>query len=144
MASLPIHWIQARTYCQATEVEERVGTALDGAARGGEGTRDRVEGQFGNPVLILTRRIERAADIRGSWQRWREARLLSELERDLVTRLDDDGILHFRVDKQAALQGTIRLAGSGDAIDIQVKLKAYPANRKEIEKVARALLAEDA
>lgn len=142
MASLPIHWIRARTYCQATEEEGRVAAALDAAIRGGEGTRDRVEGQFGNPVLILTRQLDHAGAIRETWQRWREARLLPSLEADLSARLDEEGVLHFRLDKQAAFRGTLDLAATADAIDIRVKVKAYPANDAEIEKVARSLLTE--
>ncbi len=142
MASLPIHWIAARTYCQATEVEERVAGALDAAVHGGAETRERVDGQFGNPVLVLSRRLEAAGDIRGTWQRWRDGALLLSLRDDLPRRLDNDGILHFRLDKQAAFRGDLALARNPDAIDIQVKLKAYPAKPEEIERVARSLVGE--
>lgn len=142
MASLPIWWIVARTHCQATEDEENVARALEAAVSGGSATRDAVEGQFGNTVVVLMRRVERADDIRATWERWREAHLLATLRSDLEARLDADGVLHFRVDKQSAFGGTLAPGRGRDVIDIQVKLRAYPAKPEEIRKVARALLAE--
>lgn len=142
MASLPIHWIVARTYCQATEDEDKVVRALDAAASGGSASRDRVEGQFGNPVIVLVRRIERGEDVRATWERWRGADLIAKLKDDLGARLDADGILHLRIDKQAAFGGTLVPGHGGDVIDIQVKLKAYPANPGEIRKVATTLVTE--
>jgi len=142
MASLPIHWIVARAYAQATEEEERVVQALEAAVSGGVGSRDTLEGQFGNPVVVLRRRIERSEDLRSTWERWRGAGLLATLKDDLEERLDDDGVLHFRVDKQSAFGGTLAPARGADPIDIQVKLKAYPAKAEEVRRVARALLAE--
>lgn len=142
MASLPIRWILGRTYCQATEEEDRVVQALEAAIAGGTPSRDRLEGQFGNPVLVLVRKLERAEEIRATWGRWQDTGLLGSLPGDLESRLDGDGVLHFRLDKQAAYRGSLLPAGDSDAIDIQVKLKAYPAKPEEILKVARSLIAE--
>ncbi len=141
MPSLPIRWILARAYCQATEDERRVTEALEAAVAGGEATHDQLTGQFGNPVLVLSRRLERADDIRDTWARWVSAHLREDLLRDLDSRLDD-GILHLRLDKQEAAQGRLALHRDADAIDVQVKLKAYPARPEEIRRVARALLEE--
>jgi RNA binding exosome subunit len=142
MANLPIRWIVARTYCQATEEENRVAQALEATVSGGVGVRDTLEGQFGNPVIVLTRRLERMQDLKATWMRWREAGLLSALTDDLEARLDEDGILHFRLDKQSAVSGTLASARRADPIDVQVKMKAYPASREEIRRVARSLLEE--
>lgn len=142
MASLPIHWIVARAYCQATEDEARVGGALSAAVSGGAASQERLDGQFGNPVLVVSRRLERAADLRTTWARWVEAKLAPELLRDLELRVDDDGVLHFRLDKQQAAEGHLLLQRGADAIDVQVKIKAYPANPAEIRRVARALVME--
>lgn len=142
MANLPIRWIVARTYCQATEEENRVAQALEATVSGGVGVRDTLEGQFGNPVIVLTRRLERMQDLKATWMRWREAGLLSALTDDLEARLDEDGILHFRLDKQSAVAGTLASARRADPIDVQVKMKAYPASREEIRRVARSLLEE--
>ena len=140
MASLPIRRIVARVFCQATEEEDRVKHALGIALPAGAEGRDRVEGQFGNPVVILTRTAERAEEINAAWARWREAGLLPALLGTLERRLDEDGILHFRLEKEAAYGEQLVLADCSDSIDIQVKLKAYPAKPAEIHRVARALL----
>lgn len=142
MASLPLRWIHARTLCQATEEESRVAQALHAVLPGGETTRDSVEGQHGNPVVILTRRLESSGELRSAWERWTHAGLVEALRPALESRVDDEGVLHFRVDKQRAYQGKLALAGEADAIDVQVKLKAYPAKPQEIRRVARLLVME--
>lgn len=140
MASLPIHWILARTFSQATEDQTRVTQALDAVVSGGVSSTNQVEGQAGNPVRVLSRRLERAEDLRSTWERWSAAGLPADLLRDLEMRVDDDGVLHFRVDKQEAARGQLALRRGADAIDVQVKLKAYPAKPEEIRRVARVLL----
>ncbi len=142
MPSLPVHWIVARAYCQATEDEDLVAEAVSAAVSGGTPSEERVEGQFGSSVMVLSRRVEHAADLRATWDRWTQADLPRELLRDLDDRLDDDGVLHFRLDKQKAAQGQLRLRREADAIDVKVKLKAYPAKPEEIRRVARALVSE--
>lgn len=142
MASLPIHWMVARAYCQATEEEDRVVQALETALPGALEAQEKLQGQFGNPLVAITGRIERSEAIRTVWERWCQAGLGSTLRDDLEGRVDDDGVLHFRLDKQTAFAGELIPAKGADAIDVQVKLKAYPAKREGILKVARALLAE--
>lgn len=142
MASLPIRWILARTHCQATEDEPRVVAALDVALPGGQTSKDRLVGQFGNPVVVLARRLEKAEDMRAAWRRWDEAGVLAEMREDLEGRVDENAVLHFRLDKQEAAQGRIALVRDGDAIDVQVKVKAYPARPEEIRRVARSLVME--
>ncbi len=144
MPSLPIRWIVARAFCQATEEPSRVAAALDAAVSGGTASEDRVTGQFGNPVLILSRRIEGAADLRATWGKWKEAGVVGAIRPDIDARVDEDGILHFRLDKQEASDGRLALLHEADAIDVQVKLKAYPANPEEIRRVALALVSEAA
>ena len=142
MASLPIRWILARTHCQATEEESRVVQALNAAVSGGRAERQTVEGQYGNPVIILSRRLEASADLRATSQRWFDAGIIAALGPTAESRVDDDAILHFRLNKQKACQGTLSLAGEADTIDVQVKLTAYPAKLEEIRRVARSLVSE--
>jgi RNA binding exosome subunit len=142
MPSLPIHWIMARVYCHATEEEDRVVRALDVLCAGGAEVRDMLEGQHGNPIIHFVRRLEDGKEISAAWDRWREMGLVRAVRPDVDARLDDDGVVHFRVDKQRAYEGALALARDEDAIDVQVKLKAYPARADVIRRVARALVAE--
>ncbi len=116
--------------------------ALDAVLPSPKETRDTLEGQFGNPIESIQRRVERSEEVRGAWERWQRAGLVRDLRDDVEGRVDEDGVLHFRLDKQAAFQGSLASAKGADAIDIQVKLKAYPAKREEILRVARQLLSE--
>lgn len=142
MASLPIRWVAARAYCQVTEDEARVTEALTVVVSGGTASEERLEGQFGNPVVVLSRRADHARDLRETWGLWARANLPRDLLRDLEGRLDDDGVLHFRLDKQEAAQGRVRLQREADAIDVKVKIEAYPAKPDVVRHVARALLSE--
>jgi len=142
MADLPIRRIEARTYCHATEEEERVATALAFAVPEGVTSREELEGHFGNPLVRLTRRVEKRPAIRAVWSHWAAAGVPSAIARDMEARLDEDGVLHFRLDKQAAFRERLELAQDSDPIDIRLKLIAYPAKPAEARRVAHAILAE--
>ena len=142
MGKLPIHWIEARTYAHATEDEERVARALAFAFPEGPTAREALEGHFGNPLVRLTRRVEDGKHIRSVWELWAAAGLPSSLREDVDARVDEDGILHFRLDKQAAFGDSLSLAKDPDSIDVRLKLMAYPAKPEVARAVARAVLAE--
>ncbi len=142
MTRLPIRWIRARVYTHATEEEDRVIQALDSACPAGEDRRETTEGQYGNPILQMTRRLDNPKAVRTAWGRWEATGILTTLRSEVDARIDEEGILHFRIDKQRAYEGALALAGDADAIDVQVKLEAYPSRAEEIRRVAHALLAE--
>lgn len=143
MADLPIHWILARTYGHATEVETRVAQALDEACPGPAPERRWLAGPYGAPLVVLSRRLGRKEAIAEAWGRWADAGIPRALVPTLDARIDADGILHFRLDKQRAFQGTLALADTADAIDVQVKLKAFPARAEVVRSVARTLTGAD-
>ena len=140
MAKLPIHWIEARTYAHATEDEARVSAALAFALPEGEPFREVLEGHFGNALVRLTRRIEDGKSIRAIWERWSMAGLPQSFASDVDARVDEEGVLHFRLDKQAAFLERWALAKDSDAIDVRLKLVAYPAKPEIARRVARSIL----
>src|SRR2546423_10094417 len=142
MAKLPIHWIEARTYAHATEDEARVSAALAFALPEGESAREVLEGHFGNVLVRLTRRIDDGKSIRAVWERWSAAGLTQALDSDVDARVDEDGVLHFRLDKQAAFQERLALAKDTDTIDVRLKMVAYPAKPEVARRVARSILEE--
>lgn len=142
MADLPIRRIEARTYCHATEEEERVAAALLFAVPEGVTSREELEGHFGNPLVRLTRRVEKRPGIRAVWEHWSAARVPAAIARDVEARLDEEGVLHFRLDKQAAYQERFELAKDADPIDVRLKLIAYPAKPAEARRVAQSILPE--
>lgn len=140
MVSLPVHWIEARTYCHATEEVSRVARALETACPGGTVRREAYEGQHGNPILLLEHRLEDGEEMRQVWERWRDAGVLEALRSDVSARVDDEGILHFRLDKQRAFEGKLALVREGDAIDVRVRLKAFPAKPDAFQRIALAFV----
>jgi RNA binding exosome subunit len=140
MAKLPIHWIEVRTYSHATEDEARVSAALAFALPQGESIREVLEGHFRNTLVRLTRRVEDAKSIRATWERWSTSGLPQWFESDVDARVDNDGVLHFRLDKQAAFLERWALAKDSDAIDVRLKLVAYPAKPEIARRVARSIL----
>lgn len=140
MAKLPIHWIEARTYRHATEDEARVESALAFAVTEGASVREVLDGHFGNVLVRLTRRIEDTKSIRTVWGQWSASGLPDALDADVDARVDEEGVLHFRLDKQAAFQNHLALAKDSDAIDVRVKLVAYPAKPDVARRVARSIL----
>jgi len=142
MADLPIRRIEARTYCHATEAEERVAAALLFAVPEGETSREELEGHFGNRLVRLTRRVEKRPGIRVVWERWSAAGIPAAIGQDVEARVDEDGVLHFRLEKQAAYQERLELAKDSDPIDVRLKLIAYPAKLAEVRRVAHSILAE--
>nr|AKQ01986.1 hypothetical protein [uncultured euryarchaeote Rifle_16ft_4_minimus_309] len=139
MAKLPIHWIEVRVHCHATEEEPRVLQALETACPVGGMKREILEGHFGNPLVRLTRRVDRAADIAEVWTQWTSTGLLAKVAHDVDARVDDEGVLHFRIDKQRAYAGALDLAIDPDTMDVRVKLMAFPAKPEEARRVARVL-----
>src|SRR5256712_10928377 len=116
MADLPIRRIEARTYCHATEAEERVATALLFAVPEGETSREPLEGHFGNSLVRLTRRVEKRPVIRAVWERWSAAGVPKELAHDVEARMALEGVPHIRLDKQAAYQQQLELADESEPI----------------------------
>ena len=140
MASLPIHWIEARTYCHATEDELRVEDALAFVSPEGQANREVLEGHFGQTLVRLTRRIGERKAVRRLWERWSEAGLAKAIGSDVDARVDEDGVIHFRIDKQAAFEARLVLARDADAIDVRLKLIAYPARAEEARRIARSIV----
>jgi hypothetical protein len=117
-----------------------VAEALANACPGGISAREALEGQHRNPIIHLSRRLEHAKELHRAWDHWRQAGIPAALLADFQARIDSEGILHFRIDKQRAYQGVIALAREGDMIDVRVKLKAFPAKASEFRRVVTELL----
>lgn len=140
MASVPLHYVDVRAFCYATEAEERVAAALSELLpEETELERAESEGHFGDPIVVLSARVERADEIRTvldaieSLPDEEYARLLDELDE----RVDPDCNLYVTLDKQAAYEGDVRL---GEGITLRGKVEAYPAKRESAVANARELL----
>jgi RNA binding exosome subunit len=126
--TMTLHYLTFRAFCQATEDEKKVMSAIGFVSGSDEITVTKSHGFHGNPILILEaivksrKRIDSIFHSLGS-------QCLRELRETLESRLDDDANFFFRLDKQAAYEGKVVLAGPDDVIAVKGKVKAYPNNR---------------
>lgn len=128
--------IVARAFVYGTEDEDRVVAALlrvfgrpaDKELRG-RLTRSRIKGHFGTEILLYEGVQKRSADLRASFEAWRGASAVPEtLREEFQARLDEDLVLHFRFDKQAAVEERLELGREGDTINVEVKYERHTAD----------------
>ncbi|HEV8594431.1 MAG TPA: RNA-binding domain-containing protein [Thermoplasmata archaeon] len=134
------HWVELRAFVHATEDEEKVVAAMRTVMADGELRRDVLEGHFRNPLVALTVRTEKAAEVREFWRRLLAARGKEQVLDDLAARIDEDSVYHLRVDKQRAFLGTIEPASTTDILDLSAKVAAFPNKREIALRVAREFL----
>ncbi|HEV8595029.1 MAG TPA: RNA-binding domain-containing protein, partial [Thermoplasmata archaeon] len=101
------HWVELRAFVHATEDEEKVVAAMRTVMADGDLRRDVLEGHFRNPLVALTVRTEKAAEVREFGRRLLAAMGKEQVLDDLAARIDEDSVYHLRVDKQRAYLGKI-------------------------------------
>lgn len=141
------HWLRLRATAHATEDVERVADAvrhlagLEPEAFEAACTRTVIEGHFGD-VTWVEAELKRAREVRTALERLLpdgaddRARLRDELER----RVDDDGVLYLRFEKQAAAQGRVAPTTGEDAVQVRLRVEVHPAGRERaLEALAHLL-----
>lgn len=137
------HEIRMEAFVQATEDEEKVLGALvslSGEIEPGGIERMETEGVHSNPIIVLRLRVRKEREIREILERWKGMKFWKESFSDVDDRLDEELVFHVRVDKSSCLEGEPSLWKGGEAIDIRLKIAAYPASRDR----ARSTLMEHA
>jgi hypothetical protein len=152
MPSVPVHYVDLRAFCYATEDEKRVEQALRTFVPGpaapddadGDGTeefveldREVTEGFHGDRILVLSVRLERADQVRHALAALAAAEAFDRLLAELDDRVDDNTAFFVTLDKQAAFRGDVRL---GEGITFRAKVEAYPARREKAVANARETL----
>lgn len=134
-------WVELRAFCHPTEQEDRVRTAIEAAAPGASIVTTKAESHFGPPLLILTVRLEARGAMKEFWARLKGAPGLDRHLASIKDRVDDDCVLHIRLDKQRAFRGELALVDHDDVISVRAKIASYPAKRNEAARRAKAYLA---
>ncbi|MCK4758133.1 MAG: hypothetical protein KAS67_06765 [Thermoplasmata archaeon] len=137
MSFLRVHF---RTFVHATESEDKVREALAYIAGDTEIEATRTDGHFGNPIIILEAAITRKREIKDFFISLKNTGIIEKLLEEIDDRMDEHCNLHFRVDKDIALEEKIVLARGKNVIDISLKTAAYPANRENALVAARDFL----
>lgn len=128
MSQVPFHYLDLRTFCYATEHEERVEEALRMLLPPDtEIERSRSSGHHGDRIIVLTVRLERANEMRHVLERLTGAEGFDRVLARLTDRVDEDCAFFVRIDKQRAFEGDVTF---GQGIQLRGKVEAYPASRE--------------
>ncbi len=132
MASVPVHHVDVRAFCYATEICDRVQSALeviypveddDGPAF----TRRETSGHYGDPIEVFELSLSRSTHCEAVIDRILDRGDPSTIRAELPNRVTDDCDLYLRFDKQRAYSD--RQLVLGDGIEVRIKLEAYPAEK---------------
>ncbi len=100
------------------------------------------KGHFGNPIEYLEVEITKKKQIKEFWNNL--IKLLGDQKNYIINtleeRIDDQGQLFIRFDKQKAYLGEIEVTEKGDAVVVKAKLVTYPAKREKIVEFAKEIL----
>lgn len=142
------HWLRLRAVAHPTEDPSRVAAALrfvsgldEDAFQAALAVSD-LQTHHGLDLRVLSLSIDRSRTLRDVL-----ARLLAipgaipHVAATLDARVDDDGILYLRLEKQAAYGHELRLGDGEDTIQVRLKVEAYPAGRPAALQALRGLLA---
>ena len=126
--------IEARAYARATEILERVETAVLNLFP--ELMRPLIsmkissaEGQSGDVISIVSSELEGKENCQTTFnfvlsKMKRESQ--RALRRSIDLRLDNDCVLFLRIDKQAAYLGEVELTDKSDVISVRFHFRDYP------------------
>jgi RNA binding exosome subunit len=140
MSSVPFHYVDLRAFSYATEDDQRVEDALRTFLPAEfELQRTESEGHYGDPILVLSARVENTADVQSVLGRFEDLpddeheQVVAELDE----RVDENCSFFVSFSKQAAADGAVRL---GDGLTFRGKVEAYPAKKSNaIEAVDETL-----
>jgi hypothetical protein len=140
VASVPFHYVDLRTFCYATEDENRVEAALRTfLPEETEVTRQESEGHHGDRIVVLSARVENADEMRHVLSVLSGMADIDRVLDELDDRVNDDCSLFLRLDKQAAHRGEVAL---GEGLTLRAKVEAYPAKQAAAVENAREALSE--
>jgi hypothetical protein len=140
MSSVPFHYVDLRTFCYATEDDQRVEQALRTfLPEEYPIERAQSEGHYGDRIVVLSARVENADEVRHVLSQVATLSDIETVNAELDDRVDDNCSFFLTFDKQAAFGGDVV---RGDGITLRAKVEAYPAKREYAVENARELLEE--
>ncbi|WP_297065720.1 RNA-binding protein [Thermococcus sp.] len=151
MAKLQAHHVRLTTFIHATEDEDKVLEAIatfipeeideDDVLFDVEET----TGFFGNPIKVVNVEIKRSKAVRTFLKNFKE--LLSEEDKkyilgNLDEKVDDEGTLYIRFNKQKAYLGEAKVDEGADVVQVRIKVKAFPMRKESVVKAVKEWLEE--
>ncbi|MGC9111965.1 RNA-binding domain-containing protein [Acidilobus sp.] len=118
-----VRLLEARVYVHATESEEKVVQALHNLIGSSNIVVEELRGYFGNPITVVSTSKEKE-EAEEAFNKM--ISMLTEPDRrfllsSLEERVDKEGSLHLRFDKQKAYLGKVVLSDSDDVIKVRVR-----------------------
>ena len=134
-----IRKIEARAYSRATEISERVSTAICGifpedVRQNVSFSEEMAEGQSGDSISILTGLLDNRNECEISLDymlKQMEKKDRRAIKRTLDLRLNNNCVFFLRIDKQGAFLGKIRLADNADVIRTRIYFRDSPRCKKK-------------
>jgi RNA binding exosome subunit len=127
-----------RVFVYGTEDEARVrstllrvlGRADDDAGRASL-TRSKIKGHYGTDIVLYEGVVKKPKELQSFLQRLQgHEELRQTLRQEFDQRLDEDRVLHFRLDKQAAVLDRLEISAGGDTIQVGLKYEERGEERK--------------
>ena len=131
--------LHIRAFSHATEDIVKVRAAVTNAFGDCELHVHQTEGHHGNPISIIECSLQDASSILGFFSKLSDEDI-DHLIRTLDERTDDDCHLFFKLDKQSAYQGSIKLSSGEDVLSVRAKVRSFPAKRELAVEAAREYL----
>jgi len=135
-------WLELRTYCHATEDQEKVVKALAFICPQANLRVAKVEGHNRNPILVMTARADSPRAIKDFWRLMRQESLIGKILGNGRKMMDDNGILHIRLGKQEAYQGRAILSEREDVISARLKVVKYAPSKQDAFDTVRETIEE--
>ena len=104
----------------------------------------KAKGHYGNPLEFLEVEIKKKKEIKEFWSNLMNllAKQKEIILNTIEDKLDEQNVLHLRIDKQKAYLGEVELVDGGDAIVVKVKVVTYPAKREKVIEAIKSMLIE--
>lgn len=141
------HWVKLRATAHQTEDPARVGEALRVASGLDEEAFEAAleatafDSQFGGEVTMLEVAVTRNRAIRDCFEfLFAEPAVREAVLGNLDARVDDEGTLYLRLDKQAAYGGTLQPGEGDDTVQVKFRIQTHPVNREAALAQYRELL----
>lgn len=132
-----------RTFCHATEDPTKVEQALEFLLPAGTPSKSHTTGHHGNPILVYEIRTDKKSEAREFWRRMMESTGGKHILANLDSMVDEDCVLHARLDKQKAYLGEIEMVKHEDVIAVASKIESYPKKREIAVKNAREFFSSE-
>ncbi len=137
-----IEWIRVSAVVHSTEDREKVGEAISTLFPFEfEIAVSKAKGHYGNPMEYLEVELTKSSEIKKFWAYFLEllGEQVEEILKTIDERIDDQNVLHIRIDKQKAYLGEVELTSGGDPIAVKLRLVTFPSKREKIIEFAKEL-----